>query len=114
MNVAPHNPDFPSLIAVPAASYVDTLVLSGIDAEKALTQLFVMDVLVKIAVEQAGVKLGFRAPENIFVEDVAETLGDKAWGELFFEDKAIVDKATSILRGEMEPSPIWALTEEAA
>lgn len=114
MNRLPYSPDFPDLISAPAASYAHTLELSGVDHDTAVVRLIVMDVLVKLAVEEAGLKLGFRAPENIFVEDVVDCLDIQAETMQHPEKRAVVHKATLILRGDMEPSPIWDMSDQAA
>lgn len=114
MKMLPYTPDFPQLIQIPAASYAATLELDGKERDEVFAHLLVMDILVKLAVEQAGARLGFRAPENIFVEDVADQLGYEPGSHIGTEDAAIIDKATTMLRGEMETSPIWGTDSEAA
>lgn len=114
MKTTPYSPDFPELIAVPAATYFDSLQLAGMERDHAAARIFVMDVLVKIAVDSAGAQLGFRAPENIFLEDVAEKLGYEPGTQMTTEDQAVVNKATLILRGEMERNSLWDTASEAA
>lgn len=114
MKTIPYSPDFPGLISPPAATYFDTLQLAGMERDEAAARLFVMDVLVKIAVDNAGAQLGFRAPENIFVEDVADKLGYEPGAQMSAEDRAVIDKATLVLRGDMGRNPIWDVASEAA
>jgi len=114
MNALPYSIDFPCLIKVPAASYLSTLELDGMEPDEAKIYLLTLDVLVKLAVEKAGYGLACRAPENIFIEDVANKLGYHTDDLNDPVDRAIVNKSTLILRGEMQPNPIWSINDKAA
>lgn len=73
-----------------------------------------MDILVKYFVERAGAELAFRAPEAIFVEDVKDRLHYSDKEKPDAEMSAIIDKVTLILRGQMQPNPIWDTDTAAA
>lgn len=110
----PYEQDFPELIQIPAASYQQTLLLSGVSRPEVVVHMMVLDIQVKriVMAMRSGGHLAFTAPELIDERRVMDEIG---WHNQIQEVEpqrgkelvACIAKATRILRGEMEDHEIW-------
>jgi len=110
----PYSVDFPELIKEPADSYAQTLEQAGVDETEITVQLLAMDIMVKHIARDVRDALPFRAPETFFVDDVREIYGLGRNEDIGPETVACLNKALKVLRGEMEPNPIWTDDEAVA